>query len=143
MILCVDANVFVAASTESEVHHIHSGAIFRRAEAAHVHVVCPTLVLAEVGAAVARSSGKADVAWQTLAVIRQRPDMTLIPLDATRAHRAAELAIAFRLRGADSAYAQVAEEYNAVLITWDAEMLERIAGAVSVMTPAQWTASLT
>ena len=117
MILCVDANVFVAASTEGEVHHRESGELFRRADAGHVEVVAPTLMLAEVGAAIVRSTGNADAARQTLAVIRQRPGLSLIPLDATRAQRAAELAIALRVRGADAIYAQVAEEFDAILLS--------------------------
>ena len=143
MILCVDANVFVAAATAREVHHLDSGELFRRADEAGVHIVSPALMLAEVGSAVVRQSGNADAARQGLAVICQRPGLSLIPLDDTRAQRASDLSITLRLRGADAVYAQVAEEFDAILLTWDLEMLQRTAAAVSAMTPAQWLAAQT
>lgn len=39
---------------------------------------------------------------------------------------------------ADSAYISLAHESAAELITWDREMLERGASAVTTMTPADW-----
>ena len=47
--------------------------------------------------------------------------MTQVPLDQTLAQRAAEIAIENRLRGADAVYAAVAEDFDAVLISWDEE----------------------
>ena len=48
---------------------------------------------------------------------------------------------AYRLRGADAVYIALAVEFGATVITWDAEMLTRGAGAVSVLTPSDWLAS--
>jgi predicted nucleic acid-binding protein len=136
MILCIDANVVVAAGTDGEIHHRDSSAMLVRADRAGVQVISPTLLLSEVAAATVRSTGDNAAARRTLDMIRQRPGLSLIPLDATRAQRAAELAITLRLRGADSVYAQVAEEFDAVLVTWDEELLQRTGAAVSAMTPA-------
>ncbi|MGH2594072.1 MAG: PIN domain-containing protein, partial [Anaerolineae bacterium] len=58
--------------------------------------------------------------------------MLLVPLDIPLARRAAHIAIAHRLRGADAVYIAVAEAFGATLITWDAEMLQR--GPAAVMT---------
>ena len=46
--------------------------------------------------------------------------------------------MAYRLRGADSVYIAVAEAFDAALITWDTEMLERGSDVVETRTPAQW-----
>jgi predicted nucleic acid-binding protein len=54
------------------------------------------------------------------------------------ARRAAQIAIVHHLRGADAVYTAVAEAFNAALITWDQEMLERCPAAVSTLTPAVW-----
>jgi predicted nucleic acid-binding protein len=57
--------------------------------------------------------------------------MTQVPLDQTLALRAAEIAIENRLRGADAVYAAVAEDFDAVLVSWDEEMLERCPESVA------------
>lgn len=54
------------------------------------------------------------------------------------ARRAAHIAIAHHLRGTDAIYTAVAEAFNATLVTWDQEMLERCPAAVSTLTPAVW-----
>jgi predicted nucleic acid-binding protein len=143
MILCVDANVFVAASTAREVHFLDSRAFFDRADHAGIPVVSPSLLIAEVAAAIARQSGDSGLARQTVAIIRRSPNLGLLGLDAARADQAAEQAIRLRLRGADAVYAQVALELDAVLITWDSEMLQRVSPAVSAMTPGQWISAQT
>ncbi len=45
-----------------------------------------------------------------------------------------------RLRGADSVYVAVAEEFDTLLVTWDTEMLERGAAIAQTITPALWLA---
>ena len=52
--------------------------------------------------------------------------------------QAAELAALHKLRGADSVYVAVAQEFGATLITWDAEMLARAPSIVTVQTPADY-----
>lgn len=46
--------------------------------------------------------------------------------------------MAHRLRAADSIYVAVAETFNATLITWDAEMLQRSPAVVPTLTPMEW-----
>ena len=46
------------------------------------------------------------------------------------------------LRGADSVYVAVAEAYDAILVTWDVEMLERGSELVKTMTPLAWMEKL-
>lgn len=67
--------------------------------------------------------------------------MSLVNFTRTRARRAAKLAAALRLRGADAVYVALALEYGATLVTWDAEMLQRAPAAMLTMTPAEWLAT--
>ena len=64
--------------------------------------------------------------------------MTQISLDLPLALRAAEIAIENRLRGADAVYVAVASDYDAILISWDEEMLERCPESVLAMSPEGW-----
>lgn len=66
------------------------------------------------------------------------PGMTQVPLDLSLAIRAAEIAIENRLRGADAVYVAVAEDFDSILISWDAEMLQRSPEFVLAMSPVQW-----
>jgi predicted nucleic acid-binding protein len=75
-----------------------------------------------------------------LADIRRLPSLSLALLDDALATRAAEIAMTHRLRGADAVYVAVAEAFNATLITWDTEMLERAAAVVPTVTPSDWLA---
>jgi predicted nucleic acid-binding protein len=58
-------------------------------------------------------------------------------------HRAAEIAIRQRLRGADAVYIAVAERMESTLVSWDQEMLERGQAIVTTARPdnllAAWT----
>lgn len=64
--------------------------------------------------------------------------MRLVTLSIPLAERAAQIAAVQRLRGADSVYVAVAEEFATTLITWDSEMLQRGAALVTTMTPDDW-----
>jgi predicted nucleic acid-binding protein len=98
------------------------------------------LILPECSAAIARPTGKPELAEQLVALIESIPGLQLVSLDALLAHRAAQIAASHRLRGADSIYVAVAETYSATLITWDAEMLTRASAVVPAVTPTDWIA---
>jgi predicted nucleic acid-binding protein len=66
------------------------------------------------------------------------PGMQLIPLEMRLARQAVQAAKKHRLRGADSVYVAVADTFDATLITWDAEMLERGSEVVRTVTPSHW-----
>jgi predicted nucleic acid-binding protein len=134
----VDANVFVAAARLEEEHYTISRGFLRRARAEAVTVFCPMLVLPECAAAVARSTGDAALVEELTTLIESFPGLRLVTLDLLLAHRAARIATIHHLRGADSVYAAVAETFNATLITWDAEMLQRSSAFVPTLTPAEW-----
>ena len=136
--ICLDANVFVSAARSSEPGHAASFALVQRLRTEGLRSCSPVLVLAEVAGALARRTGDVGEGRRWTGVVRTFPGLTLLPLDAALADRAAALAAAHRLRGADAVYAATAAHLGAALVTWDAEVIRRLAGALSARTPAAW-----
>jgi predicted nucleic acid-binding protein len=64
--------------------------------------------------------------------------MTQVTLDILLAFRAADIAIENRLRGADAIYVAVAEDFDAILVSWDEEILERCPESVLALSPEKW-----
>jgi predicted nucleic acid-binding protein len=101
-------------------------------------IFCPTLVLSECGAAIARPTGDSVLSRKLVSLIERFPGMSLVALDRMLAKRAAEIAIDHRLRGADAVYIGVAAAFDATLVTWDQEMLQRCPEFIPAMSPEQW-----
>jgi predicted nucleic acid-binding protein len=138
MNLTVDASVFVVASRTDEVHYQASRQFLQQIQAQRCDLYCPTLVLPECAAAVARPTADARLAEELVLLIQGLPRLHLVPLDVTLAQHASQVAREHRLRGADSVYVSVADIFDSSLIAWDAELLERGAGVVTTMTPLEW-----
>lgn len=136
MSLTIDASVFVSAARPSEKLYPLSFRFLHRVKG--TRIFCPTLVLAECGAAIARPTGDSLLSGRLVDLIRYFPGMTQVPLDQSLAFRAAEIAIGNRLRGADAVYAAVAENFDATLVSWDEEMLERSPQSVRAINPERW-----
>ena len=136
--LTVDANVFISAASTAEARHQVSRAFFARTFALSVSLYCPALLLPEVAAGIARPTGRVGFATRTVDGIRCLPDLSLVLLDENRAGLATDVAITYRLRGADAVYVAVAQEYGTTLITWDQELLTRGVAAVPTQTPTDW-----
>ena len=136
--LTLDANVFISGLTPSYPNFSDSLALLTRIRAERLSVVCPSLVLPECAGAIIRPTGRLTLAQRALAFVQALPEIRLVDLTTDQARRAADIAIACRLRGADAVYAAVAQEHGTTLITWDAELLTRSVAAVPTQTPADW-----
>ncbi len=134
----IDASVFVSAVRLEEDHYTVSREFLRQAQKEAVTVLCPTLVLPECAAAIARPTGDSTLAEELVVLIENYPGLRLVNIDPPLARRAAQIATTYRLRGADSIYVAVAETFNATLITWDAEMQQRGSAVVQTLTPTEW-----
>ncbi len=141
MRLTVDASVFVSAMRPQEANHAASRRVLDLVERQSTPVRCPSLVLAECSGAIARVTGDTLLAAQVVALVRGFPGLRLLSLTPLLGERAAALAAAHRLRGADAVYAATAARSRSILITWDAEMLARAPAAVTTMTPSDWLAA--
>ena len=138
MKMTIDASVFVAAARNIEPHYAVSKAFLLALQTVNAEIFCPTLVLPESSAAIARRSGDAALALLTISLIASHSGLQLIPITEARAQRAAHIAAYQRLHGADSIYVAIAEELGATLITWDNDMLQRSPAVVTTITPADW-----
>jgi predicted nucleic acid-binding protein len=138
MNLTVDASVFVAASRADEAHYPASHQFLRQVRAQRCDLFCPTLLLPECAAAIARPTADARLAEELVSLVETFPRLQLIPLDLPLAHRAVQVAKDHRVRGADAVYVSVAEAFNSRLIAWDAEMLAHGTDVVTTMTPLEW-----
>ncbi len=133
----VDASVFVAAARAGESYYALSLNFLERIKQQEAKTFCPTLVLPECSAAVARSTGDETLAEELVALIETFPGLHLVPLSQPLARRAARIAAVHHLRGADAVYVAVAKDFGAMLVTWDQEMLERSADFVQTATPEE------
>ena len=142
MTCTIDASVFVALARASDVHHIASFEFLRQVEAHAEDIYCPTLVLAECSAAIARQTDSSILAERIVSLVENFPNLHLVSLDISIARWAAQIAQTRRLRGADCVYVAVAEAFNATLVTWDGEMLQRASDVVPTFTPPGWMEQL-
>lgn len=141
MNLAIDASVFVSSVRTEETHYHTSRRFLMQVQSQNDVLFCPSLILPECAAAIARPTGDAALGEELVTLIEAMPGLQLVHLDSSLAHRAAEIAARHRLRGADAVYVAVAETLDAALITWDTEMVERGAAMVTTMTPTQFLSS--
>ena len=80
--LTIDANVFASARVRTEVQHPASDQFLNRLVQAAVNILCPTLIVPEVAAAIARPTGNAALANAVVSQIEVFPYLSLIRGDA-------------------------------------------------------------
>jgi predicted nucleic acid-binding protein len=131
----VDASVWVANYHVADPAHTQCADWLRAAIASGERLVAPSLVLAEVAAAIARLTGSPRTATQAIEHLSRLPGFELFDLDGPRARRAAEVAAATRVRGADAVYLALAIEHGAVLISLDRVQRERGGAMAEVRLP--------
>lgn len=132
----IDASVHISAVNPNEADSSTSQAFLSHVNEHDLSLFCPTLLLAEVAATVARSWDDTRRAISVATALRYWPNQTLVALDPLLADRAIHLAATARLRGADAVYAAVAEHYGTTLITLDRQQMERLSSVVRVLCPA-------
>jgi predicted nucleic acid-binding protein len=133
----LDASVHVCALNPHEPESAASQAFLGLVHERQIPLSCPTLLVVEVAAAVARTLNDTGRAVALAAILRDWPNQTLVPLDAAMADLATDLAARLRLRGADAVYAAVARQYDTTLVTLDRQQLERLSPERKAMRPAQ------
>jgi predicted nucleic acid-binding protein len=134
----IDASVFVTASRPQEENYEISLAFLCEIQEQGWQVDCPTLVLPECSAAIARTTGDGLLAKDIVALIEEFSNIHLVPLSHQLSQQAADIAAEIRLRGADSIYVAVAKTSGALLVTWDKEMKNRGEAVIPTLTPDMW-----
>jgi predicted nucleic acid-binding protein len=133
----VDASVFMNAFNPYEVGHEDSHRLLAMLQEQATPIIVPILLLPEVAAAVGRGQQDADLAREFAVTLSRLPHLVMIPLDATLAQQAADVAARHRLRGSDAVYAAVALRFGSTLITLDLEQRERVADVLLTRYPAE------
>jgi predicted nucleic acid-binding protein len=131
----IDASVHINAINPTEAGSSTSQAFLTQVNQHEIPLFCPTLLLAEVAATVARSWDNNRRAIIVATSLRRWPNQTFVPLDGILADRAIHLAATARLRGADAIYAAIAEHYGTTLVTLDRQQLERLPPVIRVLCP--------
>ena len=131
----VDASVFVNAFIPTEAGSDQSLEFITSLRMQNIPLIEPTLFLPEIVASVARKKDDTERALALAQDIREFSNLTLIPIDASLADLAVEIAAAHRLRGSDAVYAAVALRFGTELVTLDREQLDRLPEIVSVRKP--------
>lgn len=136
--MIVDASVWVARFLEADRHHGVATACITALLERELRLAIPVLAWPEVAGAIARRTGSARDGHDAVKIIRALRWIDSIPMDASLAHEAAEIAGSRKLRGADAVYVALAAARRMPLITLDVEMAERAGGVATVFTPEQW-----
>lgn len=135
--LVIDASVLVADARPSEAGHAQSKALLTALAERRVTVHLPTILLAEIAAAITRAVGDPWLAQRTAEAYGRRPGVHIVAVDHALGMTAARLAAEQRLRGCDAIYVALAQSLGAALITLDREQRERTPPTVHARTPEE------
>jgi len=138
----IDASVHVNALNPYEANSVASQALLTVLHDQQIPLFNPTLLVVEVAAAIVRNTGNAEQALALSTALLGLSHQTLIPLDDALTDRAAALAVAARLRGADPVYAAVAQAYGTTLVTLEIQQLERLSPVLRTIRPGDALAEL-
>ncbi len=138
MKLTLDANIWVGALDEHDPASKTCRACLLRAADKSARLFSPLLLPVEVAATIGRKTRNARQGRLAAEWVRGFNGHAWQPLSEECAETAERFAATFFLRGADAVYVAVAHLSDAVLLTYDTEVIERASKVVRVMTPDVW-----
>ena len=131
----IDTSVFVAIVSTYEAGHLASFAWFSQVLSAGIPISAPTIMLAEVAAAISRGQNDPQRAYRAMQLLVQTSFVSLVPVTQVLAYRSAEIAADYKIRGCDAVYVALAEQLGEELVTLDNEQLTRGAAVVRTVRP--------
>jgi predicted nucleic acid-binding protein len=93
------------------------------------------MLIPETAGAMVRITQDKNLARTAVSNLYLFPFMRLVPVDHMLVDDAADLAITFRLKGADALYVAVARQLGVPLVTFDREQLTRPASIIATIRP--------
>ena len=128
----VDASVWVARLVSGDQFYqpVKKWMVDRRSRG--VQFVSPTLLLPEVGGAIARRTGSFTLGRRAITRLERLPGLRLVEMDNELVREAALLSARLGLRGADSLYVATAHRLSLPLVTFDMDQRERAQGQVKI-----------
>jgi predicted nucleic acid-binding protein len=133
----VDASVWLRAHHLGEPHHEETGNWLDMMLATNSGIALPTLFLAEIGGALARSGMARETLVDVISQIVHDPSISVYAVDLSLAALSIDIVSATGLRGSDAIYVALALRLHLPLVSWDKEHLSRASSVVDVMTPVQ------
>ncbi len=132
--LVVDASVWVSRLVSEDVFHeqVKTWMKLRREE--NMEFLAPSLLLAEVGGAISRRTGSAELGKQAIEKLQNLPGLRLVEMENRLISEAARLAAELGLRGADSTYVAVAARLSLPLVSLDVDQVARAAKRIDIQT---------
>lgn len=115
----IDASVYIAAVNAHEESHERSLRWLQQAAAEELQVWAPSIMLAEVAAALARGLQDPAQAMRAVALLRNSKVIRLQQVSVALAERAARLAAEQKIRGCDAVYVALAAQLDQPLVTLD------------------------
>lgn len=135
----VDANVWIASIDSASPHRDASCACLERLGELGWQVMVPALARVELACALARRLRNPARARRIAESLFAHANVRETPLDPAALERALVLGTERYLRGLDAFYAADAVSGGIPLLSWDAELCDRVGAS----TPARWLASTT
>jgi len=137
MSLTIDASVWIAAADATDKFHQPSRDLLRKVVTDGIAVIQPAFGRTEVACALARRLRDGAQGQQLTHSLMNRMVTSEIAMDAAFLTATENIGTSLFLRGADALYAEVAQQSQSPLISWDNEHLQR-AGGIS---PTDWLAA--
>ncbi|MFC1715313.1 type II toxin-antitoxin system VapC family toxin [Candidatus Poribacteria bacterium] len=132
MFVTLDSSVIIAALRRQEEKHSQCRLLLEKVKDAQYTSIQPYTVLVEVAAAIKRRTNSESLAIEVKNLLQSMDTMNFVELGTLRADSAAEVAAKTGLRGMDAVVVQVAQEFDATLVTLDLEMIDKAEHIVNV-----------
>jgi predicted nucleic acid-binding protein len=134
--IVVDASIWVSYLVRQDVHHALSQSWLTTILKKQIPIAAPIILLSEIGGAISRRLGHADLGNKAINQLLAVPTLRLVAVEHSLGIQASRIAANYQLRGADALYVTVAQQLNIPLISWDNEHLTRTSGLITTYTPA-------
>jgi predicted nucleic acid-binding protein len=131
----VDTSVYCALVDVSDARHQATQTWFRQAISAGESIAAPWILAPELGSAIGRAKGDAQVALRAVQHLISAGVVELVPIGPTLAQRAASTAAQQGIRGCDAIFVALAATLGETLVTFDNEQAARATAVVTVHQP--------
>ena len=131
----IDASCYIALINADEPEHAATWAWYWQTRPIRQPLIAPSILLAEVAAAISRGTGDANFAHRTIAQLLQSKSLEIVPVSSGLAERAAQIAADHKVRGCDAVYIALAVQSGEPLVTLDRQQLERGAAVAVTCRP--------
>jgi predicted nucleic acid-binding protein len=131
-LIVTDASVWVSRLVPEDTFHERIKTWMSTQRSENIEFLAPSLLLAEIGGAISRRTGKPALGLRAIEQIKSISGLRLIEMEHSLAEIAAALAAELGLRGADSLYVAVAVRLSLPLVTLDMDQKTRAGTRVAI-----------